>query len=273
MIRERGDEFKELSLERCARACGVQRSSLYRRGLPDKDVALVRKIRKLHERFPCYGYRRVAAELGLSPKLVRGVMKRNELYARRRRSKHHAKPAAEVPPNANLLPYLHVAGPGRVFAADVTFIRLLGGCFCYVASVLDVFTRQIVGWAISSRNDTLLTKDALTALLISRSLKPCWVHHSDRGSNYTADAFQELVASCNGLLSYSDKGSPTQNAYIESFFKTFKLEEAGYEPYSNIQEAKLCVDIYLHIYNQERLHSSLGYKSPDQFYREAVSVS
>jgi len=273
MIREREGEFKELSLERCARACGVPRSSLYRKGLPDKDAALVRKIRKLHQRFPYYGYRRVAAEFGLSSKLVRGVMRRNELCARRRRPKQRAKAAAEVPPNANLLPYLHVAAPSRVFAADVTFIRLLGGGFCYVASVLDVFTRQIVGWAISSRNDTQLTKDALTHLLVSRSLKPCWVHHSDRGSSYTAEAFQELVTSCNGLLSYSDKGSPTQNAYIESFFKTFKLEEAGHEPYTNIQEAKLCIEIYFQIYNQERLHSSLGNKSPDQFYKEAINVS
>jgi hypothetical protein len=104
MIREREGEFKELSLERCARACGVPRSSLYRKGLPDKDAALVRKIRKLHQRFPYYGYRRVAAEFGLSSKLVRGVMRRNELCARRRRPKQRAKAAAEVPPNANLLP-------------------------------------------------------------------------------------------------------------------------------------------------------------------------
>jgi putative transposase len=272
MIRERDGELKDLSLERCARACGVPRSMLYRKGLPDKDAALVLEIRKLHERHPYYGYRTVAAKLGRSEKLVRGVMRRNEICAKRRRPKQRVK-AAEVPPNANLLPYLHVAGPGRVFAADVTYIRLLGGRFCYVACVLDLFTRQIVGWAISSRNDTQLTKDALAQLLVSRSLGPCWVHHSDRGPNYTADAFQVLVTSSGGILSYSDKGCPTQNAYIESFFKTFKLEEAGHEPYTNIQEAKLCIEIYLQVYNRERLHSSLGYKSPDQFYQEAIGVS
>jgi putative transposase len=273
MIKNRDEEFKVLSLERCARACGVPRSMLYRKGLLDKDAAIARKIRKLHERFPYYGYRRVATELGLNPKLVRGVMKRNSLCARRRHARQRAKCAVEVPLDANLLPHVHIAGPSRVFAADVTYIRLLGGRFCYLASVLDVFTRQIVAWAISSRNDTQLTKDALSQLLTSRVLKDCWIHHSDRGSNYASEAFQLLVTSFHGLLSYSDKGSPTQNAYIESFFNTLKKEEAGHEPYTNIAEAKLCIEIYFQIYNRERLHSSLGNKAPDQFYKEALNAS
>ena len=269
MIRERPHEFAELSLERCCRASGVHRSLLYRSCLRDKDARLVQKIRALHERFPSYGYRRVAVALGISEKLARGVMRRQGLAGLHRRKQKQTTIPAAVPDGANLLPNLDIRGPERVFASDVTYIRVLAGRWIYLATVLDIFTRQVVGWALSSRNDTDLTKNALSGLLTTRTLMSGWVHHSDRGCNYAALAYQSLVERFGGLCSFSDKASPTQNSYAESFFSTLKLEQRE-QRYQNLEHAKLCLSCYFQIYNQERIHSSLGNKPPDQFYAESM---
>lgn len=273
MIVERGSEFRQLSLERCCKACGVPRSLLYRPGLPHKDAPLVAQLLELHERFPSYGYRRAATALNLAAKHVRSVMKRNGIFGNQKRKPRTKYLSSNVPEGANLLPSFKVLGPGRVFAADVTHVPLVGGGWAFLAAILDIYTRQIVGWSISSRNTAELTVHAVSEMLANKLLKPGWVHHSDRGSNYTAESLQSLVEQHQGLLSYSDKGSPTQNAFVESFFKTLKLEEVNAGPYDNLEDARVSIALYLHSYNRERLHSSLGNKSPDQFCREALNAS
>ena len=151
-----------------------------------------------------------------------------------------------------------------MYAGDVTEIRLRRGK-AYLATLIDVCTRQVVGWNVSSSNDTELTLSALDMVLCSKKLEPGWVHHSDRGSNYGADLYRALVLDHGGLLSYSDPGSPTQNAYAESFFSTFKLEAANEEVYENLQDAKQAVKAYLLLYNSLRRHSSIGFIAPDQY--------
>lgn len=273
MIRTRGPEFADLSIERCCRALGVPRSMVYRHPKRSDAPEFVGQATELLARFPSYGYRRVAAALGRSPKPVRTLMRRYGLNKRRRPAKKRTTFACYVPPNANLLPGLAVLGPGRVFASDVTFVRLGARRWAYVALVLDIFTRQVAGWAVSARNDTSLTKDALSSMLTSRALKPGWVHHSDRGANYVAGAYRSLVSSFKGISSFSDPASPTQNAFVESFFKTFKLEEAGCEIYTDLDDLRAACKSYFQLYNAQRLHSSLGMKTPDQFYQEALRAS
>jgi putative transposase len=268
MILERGSEFSEISVQRCCRACGVPRSMVYRKARQASGGALLEAVLGVLERFPCYGYRRVAWALGLTLKRTRTFMKRHGLERKQRVRSRPSGSSAYVPSDANLLPFLEVRGPARAFASDVTYIRVQGGRWAYLAVVLDIFTRQVVGWAISGRNDTELTKAALTMMLTSRDVIPGWVHHSDRGSNYAAGTFQELVETFDGLCSFSDPASPIQNAYVESFFKTFKLEEANSQIYTDVKDVQLATGRYLTLYNTERLHSSLGMKSPDQFYAE-----
>jgi transposase InsO family protein len=165
------------------------------------------------------------------------------------------------------MPGLELSKPSRVFASDVTEIRLRHGK-AYLASIIDVCTRQILGWNLSKVNDTQLTLGALDMVLSSRKLEPGWVHHSDRGSNYGADLYRAVVRDHGGILSYSDPGSPTQNAYAESFFSTFKLEAANEEVYENLQDACQAIKAYFLLYNSTRRHSSIGCIAPDQYYAE-----
>lgn len=271
MIRFRPLPFDGLSTQRCCRASGTHRSLVYRKAPMAKEPP--EGLEGLLERFPAYGYRRVAAALGFSPKRARTLMSRLGLSQRPRLRKKEKPCGSFQVACSNLLPHLSLRGPRRVLAGDVTCVRIKTRGFAYLAVVLDVFTRQVVGWAVSGRNDSALTRAALESVLCSSHLEGGWIHHSDRGSNYTCPSYRKLVADLQGLSSYSDPGRPTQNAFVESFFKSFKLEEGDLEVYEDVDDVREAVQGYLCLYNQERLHSSLGMKSPDQFYMEFLRAS
>jgi transposase InsO family protein len=153
--------------------------------------------------------------------------------------------------------------------ADVTYIAVPNG-FAYLACVLDVYLRKIVGWAMSRRIDARLTL-ALERALASRTPEPGWIHHSDRGSQYLSDDYVEVVARNGGRVSCSDKACPEDDAFMESFFKTLKAEEVWLEDYESPDHADESVRKFIVYYNSERMHSSLGYLSPERFeqsYRE-----
>lgn len=269
VIRTRSVTLEGLCIERCCQALGVSRAAYYKRAkLPsEEELVLVERVRKVHEVFPSYGYRRMSPDIGLSEKSTRTLMRRHGLQARLRRRRRGCTHPVRIPKAANLMTGLDLSKPSRVFACDVTEIRLRHRK-AYLATLMDVCTRQILGWNLSSSNDTALTMGALNAVLSLRKLEPGWVHHSDRGSNYGADLYRDLVFDNQGLTSYSDPGSPTQNAYAESFFSTFKLEAANEEIYENLQDAKEAVAAYISLYNSLRRHSSIGCKAPDQYYAE-----
>ena len=116
-------------------------------------------------------------------------------------------------------------GPGQAWVADITYVALPGGSFAYLACVLDVFLRRIVGSAMSRRIDGKLTLSALERALASQTPAPGWLHHTDRGSQYLSEDHKKRVLETGGRISCSDKGCPEDNAFIESFFKTLKAEE------------------------------------------------
>lgn len=261
-------EYPGLSAERCCRACGIARSTLYRKPVVAGDAEIVEAIQTLLVQFPHYGYRRVAAALGLTAKRARALMRRHRLSSNRPRRRRSSTIPGVWKGGANLLKGRVPSRAGEVLAADVTAIPLAGGRRGYLAVVLDSFTRQVVGWAVSARNDTKLTRDGLLMALGQTYVLPDWIHHSDRGSNYVSHDYRDLVIRHGGTPSYSDPARPTQNARVESFFKTFKLEEAGYDLYADLEEAREAFADYFKLYNSQRLHSSLGMKTPDQFSKE-----
>lgn len=261
-------EYPGLSAERCCRACGIARSTLYLKAPEPRDAELAEAIEALLLQFPRYGYRRVAAALGLSVKQARSAMRRNGLSRNLRKRKRTSTIPGVWAGGANLLKGVTPRSAGQVLATDVTAFALAGGRWGYLAVVLDTFTRQVVGWSLSSRNDTGLTRDALLMALAAIAVQPGWFHHSDRGSNYVSHGYRDLVHRSDGTPSYSDPARPTQNAKVESFFKTFKLEEAGCDVYNDLEEAREAFAAYFDLYNTKRLHSSLGMKTPDQFTKE-----
>jgi len=138
--------------------------------------------------------------------------------------------------------------------------------FVYVAVILDVYSRRVVGWSVQDQLDTKLTLEALELALNHRRPSAGLVHHSDRGVQYACRAYVERLESHGMILSMSRPGNPWDNAWAESFMKTLKAEEVDGQAYRNLAHAKSSIGTFMEdIYNQERLHSSLGYLSPAEF--------
>jgi len=271
-IRGRTGEFLALSVQRLCRTMKISRSLYYRASQPKNEPPEVEQMRKVLEKFPRYGYRRIAASLNLGCKRARTLMKRFGLV-QKRRSRRGCTVPSRFGGGANLVQNLRLSGPCQMWASDVTAVRLEGRKMAYVAVVLDVFTREAVGFALSMKNDTGLTIAALEMAYLNEKPAPGWVHHSDRGANYTSHDYLSWVVKRGGISSFSEPGKPTQNAFAESFFKSFKTEEGGLDIYSDIEDATTATENYMKLYNNERLHSAIGMKAPMTFKKELALLS
>jgi transposase InsO family protein len=159
--------------------------------------------------------------------------------------------------------------PNRVWAGDVTYLPTREG-WLFLAVLLDLYSRRVVGWAMSEANDEALTLAALQMALDQRQPQPGLVHHSDRGATYASNAYQDALARHRIVSSMSRKGNCWDNAVVESFFSTLDIECANQEPFPSRSAARSTVTEYLlTFYNPTRLHSSLGYRSPMEFERAA----
>jgi transposase InsO family protein len=161
------------------------------------------------------------------------------------------------------------AAVNQLWVADITYIRLR--CeFVYLAVILDAYSRRVVGWALGRSLEAELTLTALRRALAARSPLPGLVHHSDRGVQYAGGAYTALLAEYGIRGSMSRTGNPYDNAYAESFMKTLKCEEVYRNDYTDLTEAMASIGEFIEkVYNQQRLHSALGYRPPAEF--EAVA--
>ena len=180
---------------------------------------------------------------------------------------HHGKPVA-----ANLLDRrFEVATPDRVWAADLTYIWTQQG-WEYLATVLDLYSRRVVGWSMSARIDQALTLGALKAALWARKPAPGLLHHSDRGCQYVSLDYQALLRQHGATCSMSRKGDCWDNAVVESFFKSLKAERVQHRRYRTREEARADVGDYIErFYNRSRLHSDLDYVSPVEYELKNVA--
>lgn len=204
---------------------------------------------------PC-SENRVARLMRLSG--IRAVGKRK--YRVTTDSKHN-HPVAE-----NLLNRQFSAGkPNAVWLSDITYIWTSEG-WLYLAGVLDVYSRMLVGWSMSNRVTAELTLTALNQAIDRREVTPQLIHHSDRGSQYAAGEYQRLLSESGMICSMSRKGDCWDNAPMESFFATLKAELVNREQFKTKQEAKAKIFEYIEVfYNRQRRHSTLGNKSPVDF--------
>jgi len=155
--------------------------------------------------------------------------------------------------------------PNRVWAGDITYIWTAEG-WLYLAVVLDLYSRQVIGWATGTRLTVDLAENALTMALWRRKPKPGLLHHSDRGSQYAAHVYQRQLADHGIECSMSRKGNCWDNACVESFFATLKKELVHHRRYLTREEAKREIFEYIKVfYNRMRRHSTLGYYSPAEF--------
>jgi transposase InsO family protein len=241
-----------------AKKLGVSRSSLYYKPkLPEKDLKFKIEIERVMEDNKAYGHKRIAMDLGANKKRVLRVMKLFGLKPQRKRGAKPDKPEdLNNPPQdiPNLIQNLIVNRFGQVWAVDFTYLKFLGR-FVYLASVEDLFTRQIVGWAVSTRHTAKLVTAALLDAL-GRYPAPEIVH-SDQGSEYASKENLELLKAAGIKPSMSEKASPWQNGYKESFYSEFKLELGNPNACQSLGELTEAIAHQIFYYNYKRIHSAL----------------
>ena len=158
-----------------------------------------------------------------------------------------------------------MSGVNQLWVADITYIRLRGE-FVFLAVVLDAYSRKVIGWELGRTLETSLPLAALESAIASRKPKPGLVHHSDRGTQYASNDYVKRLESCGACLSMSRAARPWENGKCESFLKTLKREEIDGRRYGSFAELRQHLEEFMEqIYNQVRLHSALGYSSPDEF--------
>ena len=162
--------------------------------------------------------------------------------------------------------------PNEVYVSDITYVGTQEG-WLYLAVVMDLYSRKVVGWSMSSRMKAKLVCDALRMAIWQRRPKAGLIHHSDRGSQYASKAFRKLLKVHQFKGSMSRKGDCWDNAVVESFFGSLKQERVQWRYYQSRYEAQQDILNYISMfYNNYRLHSYLGYKSPNQYEKEMLEL-
>jgi putative transposase len=265
----------ELAIERMCDLAGVSRRSFYRFDSDakpaERDMDLRDAIQRIALEMPSYGRPRITAELRrrgwvVNAKRVHRIMREDNLLCLRRRkflvttdSRHG------FPIYPNLAGELQLTDINQLWIADITYIRLEVE-FVYLAVVLDAFSRRVIGWALERTLEAKLTMTALKMALSRRKVKAGLVHHSDRGVQYAADDYTSLLVQHGIQISMSCKGNPYDNARTESFIKTLKYEEVYRQEYRDLPDALCSLRRFIEkVYNEKRLHSSLGYLPPSEF--------
>ena len=258
------------------RVLGVARSSLYRQPNSVQNEALETAIQEICAEFPCYGYRRVTAELRrrgwqINRKRTARMMKIMGWQAKKAVRKHRTTNSEHsFPRYSNLVESLVVQRPDQVWVADITYVRLKQG-FVYLAVVMDVFTRAIRGWHLDRSLDQNLTLTALQKALQSHCPE---IHHSDQGLQYAATDYTDLLKQSDIQISMTEVGEPTQNGYAERLMRTIKEEEVDLSDYYDYQDAYRQIGQFLEdVYMHKRVHSSLNYLTPAEFETQWLSAT
>ena len=257
---------------------GLSESTYYytpkvpRKDRDQADADLRDKMETLQANYSCWGYRTLRAQLRLrfglqvNGKRILRVMHKYDLFRQiKRRFIRTTDSEHAYPVYPNLLKGFEVTDVNQVWVADITYIRILTG-FVFLAVVLDVFSRRIVGWALAKRIDHRLTLEALRMALRERNPRAGLIHHSDQGVQYACTQYVKELKEHEVAISMSTKGNPYDNAYAESFFKTLKNEEVHlweYESFTDVVER--IPEFIEEVYNRKRVHSGIQYLPPEEF--------
>ena len=261
----------------------VTRSSYYhwmQSEYPKEDIALDKLIQEtfLTSR-QTYGTRRLKKQLlkdhglVLSRRRIAKVMKRLSLNTRARRkfrvSTTNSNHNYQIAPN-RLDQYFITTRPDEVYVGDITYIPTKQG-WLYLATVIDLYSRKVVGWSMDERMTSTLVNDALSMAIQSRRPMPGLISHTDRGSQYASDSHKELLKEHGILQSMSRKGNCYDNAVAESFFHSLKTELTHHIKFETRSQANQAIFDYIEVfYNRKRLHSTNNYMSPVDFENQLL---
>lgn len=253
-----------------ARELGIARSTLYYQSKQEvKDWNTKQLIEGVLEQHPSYGHKRLAIHLGINKKRVLRVMKMYGIKPYRRRTKKWKKiPKSEGFVYPNLLRTEVPQGPGDIWVSDFTHV-VYKDAWVYIATILDIYTRECVGVSVLSTHATILVSSCyLNAIL---HCAPPRIIHSDQGSEYKSKEYTELVEQRGTLISMSAPGCPWENGYQESFYDKLKVDLGDPNRFDSLGE--LVAEIYrlIYVYNTTRIHTALG-MSPLQFAQSHKQV-
>lgn len=245
-----------------------------------EDAQLTQDIQQVFERHQGrYGSPRIYRELKdggrkIARKRVARLMREADISARRKRRRLlTTKRDATHPVAPNILNReFSATAPNTKWVTDITYIPTTAG-WLYLAVILDLYSRAVVGWSMSASCDERLAENALQMAVARRRPKAGFLHHSDRGCQYTSRAYQSQLEQLGAVVSMSRKGNCWDNAVMESFFGSLKEECVGNQLYSSHEQARRALFEYLEMYyNRQRMHSTLGYMSPLVYEQEEKSV-
>ena len=246
----------------------------------EAEMDLVDRIEQIHVEFPDYGYRRIHLHILqedgeiINSKKIRRIMKKYDQFPMISKSfkiattdSNHAEPIYP-----NLLPGMALDGINQVWASDITYIRIRT-CFVYLAVIMDLYSRRIIGWAISTSLRSELCLEALKMALANRKPPKGCIHHSDRGVQYACQEYIALLKENNFFISMSAKGNPYDNAFLESLMKTLKYGEILLKEYETMTDVLNNLPRFIEeVYNKKRLHSGIGYMAPEKFELKLLTM-
>ena len=259
---------------------GLAKSTYYYR-LKQEPMVRLREVRdaetrnlidNVHIDFPTYGYRKLHEELLrrghlLNEKKIRRIQAKFDLFATQVRkwikttdSKHKLKKYPKL-----ISPATRIDDVNQAWVSDITYVRIRSG-FIFVAIILDLFSRKVVGWGISKRINAELVVKALKMAIDDRKPDPGCIHHSDQGVQYCSEDYIELLTEWRFQISMSRKGNPYDNAWAESFMRILKYEEIYLSEYETYEDVVNRLPRFIEeTYNRKRIHSSIGYLTPEEF--------
>lgn len=264
-----------MSLERLCEISGVSRASYYRewekRIGPEEETELRDRIQKVALAHRRYGYRRIIGELRkagceTSQHKIRSMLRNDNLLAvEKRRFVVTSRSDKRFLVYPNLAERLELTDINQLWVADITYLRLQQE-FVYLAVVMDSYSRRVVGWELGRSLQGSLTLAALQQALADRQPGPGLVHHSDQGSQYACHDYIQLLEEHGAYPSMSRPARPWENARCERFMRTLKEEQIDARQYADLEQLREDTTQFIEqFYNRHRLHSALGYQSPEEF--------
>ena len=257
-------EHPILSITRQCELLDLPRSTWYYQpaGESAKNLALMRKFDVQYTKTPFYGSRKMAKTFAVNRKRVRRLMRLMGIEA-----VHPKRRTTRAARGHKIYPYLlrnvKITRPDQVWSTDITYVPMRHG-FLYLVAVMDWFSRFVLSWRLSNTLDGLFCLEALDEALVARRPE---IFNTDQGSQFTAAAFTGRLEACGIAISMDGRGRALDNVFVERLWRTVKYEEVYLKDYGDGWEAEASLANYFRFYCNERIHQSLGYRTPSEIYR------
>jgi len=263
-------EYPDLSVVKQCAILGLARSSLYYQAdqYTQEEIGILNAMDEIFTQFPFYGHRKIYHELKrrdyqVGRDRILRYMRALGLEPFYPKAKKTTIPNKEHKVYPYLLRDLDIVRPNQVWATDITYIRLKGG-FCYLAVIMDWYSRMVLAWRLSNSLGIAFCLEAIEEALAN--YPACEIFNSDQGSQFTSEDFTGRLLEKNILISMDSKGRALDNIIPERFFRSLKYEDVYLNNYSFMPEAKEGIGRYIVLYNDKRIHESLEYQTPLEIY-------